>query len=221
MEITWLGHSAIRIRGSLVTIVTDPFSSSVGFRMAQTKADVVTISHDHPNHAHMQAMEGQPRLLRGPGEYEIANFYIHGIGTPRQSPQTEAEPEETAPVNRQINTVFTFRGEGLNICHLGDISRELSPRQAEELNQTEVLIVPVGGHCTLGVDKVAQMVSLIGPRIVIPVHYRVAGVTAELEPLESFLSEMGVSEVSPQTRLNVTATNLPRDFTVVALHRAS
>ncbi len=224
MDITWLGHSSVRIRGTQITLVTDPFDESVGMQIPKTRADIVTISHDHPHHAYSEGVDGSPRIIRGPGDYEIANFYITGIGTPR-NPKRPQEDEENEPNpdldDRQINTVYTFRTEGISICHLGDLGRELTSRQSEGLNQTDVVIAPVGGNCTLGPEKIAQLVNVIGPRIVIPVHYQTEGINTELDTVDKFLSEIGVSEVSTQPRLSVTATNLPREMSVVILQPVS
>ena len=238
MEITWLGHSAVRIKGSQLVLVTDPYDDSIGSAMPTVKADIISVSHDHPHHSFVEAVEGDPRVLSGPGEYEIANFFINGIGTPRHPrqhapvsiPVAESEfgggesdgpEEEEEDWDRQINTVFTFKSEGLTICHLGAIAQALSPRQTEDLSQADVLIIPVGGHSTIDVDKAAQLVSTIGPRIVVPVHYRVNGIDEDLEPVERFLGEVGATGVSPQSRLSVTSTNLPRDMTVVVLNKSS
>lgn len=209
MEIAWLGHSSIRLRSGNVTLITDPYADSVGFSMGTPKADIVTTSHDHPHHSHCDAVEGDPRVLQGPGEYEIASFYISGIATRRRAEEGE----------REINTVFTIAAEGLTLCHLGDLSQVLSPRQVEELRQTDVLFVPAGGVCTVSTAQVAELVNLISPRIVIPVHYWVGGVSVELEPLDGFLAEMGVAEAAPVARLNVAPTNLPREQRVVVLQR--
>ena len=258
MEITWLGHSSLRIRSGTTTLVTDPFADSVGFPMAAAQADIVTMSNDHPHHSHIAGVQGDPRVLTGPGAYEIANFYISGLGTPGaplQAPQAETETPETPPLpeaqgdlgeaddeadeankeaesdeaaegvprvtSQPINTVFSLRAEGLTVCHLGDITRVVTPRQAEQLNQAEILIVPVGGHCTIRIDAIPQLINLIGPKIVIPVHYQSDGSNLELEPLDRFLQEIGVSEVSSQNRINVTSTNLPRDMTVIPMNRTS
>lgn len=245
MEITWLGHSSLRIRSGTTTLVTDPFADSVGFSIAAGPADIVTVSNDHPHHSHLEGVQGDPRVLTGPGAYEIANFYITGLGTPGtplQAQQAQPDPpppadeaddadeesdsdepsEEAATVTSQpTNTVFSFRVEGITVCHLGDITRAVTPRQAEQLNQAEVLVVPVGGHCTISIDAIPQLINLIGPKIVIPVHYQSDGADLELEPLDRFLQEMGVSGVSSQTRLNVSSTNLPRDMTVIPMNRSS
>ena len=97
----------------------------------------------------------------------------------------------------------------------------MTSRQSESLNQTDVVIAPVGGNCTLGPEKIAQLVNVIGPRIIIPVHYQTGGINTELETVDKFLSEIGVSEVSTQPRLSVTATNLPREMSVVLLQPVS
>ena len=246
MEITWLGHSSLRIRSGTTALVTDPFADSVGFSMAAAPADIVTVSRDHPHHSHLEAVQGTPRVLTGPGAYEIANFYITGMGTPGSGDQgqqdqpdplqhaegadhSDEEPEADEPAeeiaavaaSRPTNTVFSFRVEGLTVCHLGDITRAVTPRQAEQLNQAEVLIVPVGGRCTINIDAVPRLINLIGPKIVIPVHYQSDGADSKLEPLDRFLQEMGVSEITSQNRLNVTLTNLPRDMTVMPMNRLS
>ena len=209
MEIAWLGHSSVILRSDDVTLVADPYGDSLGISMAPIEADIVTVSNQHPHHAHIDGVDGGARVLDGPGEYEVANFYVVGMATRR------AEYEG----DTRINSVFTIRAEGLTLCHLGDLNQRLSPGQVEDLNQTDVLFVPAGGTCTLATDSVAQLVNLIGPRIVIPVHYRTEGVHVEIQPLDGFLSELGVSEVAPQLRLNVTLANLPRELRVVVLQR--
>ena len=210
MEIVWLGHSALRLRSDNVTLITDPYADSLGLSMARGKAEIVTVSHEHPHHSYCEAIQGDPRILSGPGNYEVASFNISGMGTRREVQEGQ----------RQINTVFTIRAEGLTLCHLGDLSQSLSPAQVQELNQTDVLFVPAGATCTIGVDKVAELVNLIQPRIVVPIHYSIEGVAVELETLDGFLAEMGVSDVEVRPKLSVTASSLPRELLVVALQRA-
>jgi L-ascorbate metabolism protein UlaG (beta-lactamase superfamily) len=211
MDIFWLGHACLRLQSAGTVLVTDPFDKTVGYALSPQKADIVTVSHDHPHHSHTEAITGKPYVVHGPGEYEIGSFYLTGmpirIGT-----------EEN---DRRVNTIFSMRSEGLTVCHLGEITHPLTPRQAQELNKTDVLIVPAGGSGTLPVDRIPALVNMIEPRILIPVHYRTDGVDLELEPVDRFLQELGVTEVSPVNRLNVSLTNLPREMRVVVLQRTS
>lgn len=210
MEITWLGHSSLKIQSGDATLITDPYDRSLGVSMSRNSADIVTISHDHPHHSSVDEVGGNPRVLKGPGEYEIGSFYIRGIGTKRG---------ELSHGPRQVNTIYSIRCEGLSVCHLGDLNDSLPARVADDLSKTDIVIVPAGGVCTLGVDRVVSLINLIGPRMVIPVHYGTDESNVELGPLTSFLSEIGASETSPVNRLSVNTTNLPRDLRVVVFNR--
>ena len=211
MEIVWLGHSSVRLQSKTVTLITDPYADSLGFSMGNPTADIVIISNDHPHHSNSDAIGGSPRILRGPGEYEIADFYIKGTGTPRWP----------TSVDRQVNTVFTMWAEGLSMCHLGDLNQALSSKQVENLRQIDVLFVPAGGTCTLGPADVGKLVNLIAPRLVIPLHYAADGVEVDLEPLDPFLAELGVSNVVHQAKLVITSANVPQEQRVVILQRTA
>ena len=210
MEIVWLGHSCVMIKTTESTLITDPFPDSIGIPMLELKSDVVTISNSHPNHSFIDSKSQYDHVIDGPGEYEIAGYYITGIGTP-----LNANDESD-----HINTIYSIRAEGLTITHLGDISQSLSPSQAQELDQTDVLIVPAGGVCTLDISKIAELANRISPRIIIPVHYKVEGSNIELAPLDDFMRHMGAGEVVPQLRLNVTATNLPKETRIAVIQRS-
>ena len=212
MEIAWLGHASIRIKGVDASLITDPFPDSLGITMAEEKADVVTVSNPQPNYSNVEGVGGDPRVIDGPGEYEIGGYYISGTSTASRG--GEEEPSI-------VNTIYTIRAEGVTICHLGVLSQPLSPGQTQRLNDTDVLIVPAGGGSTIEPAAAANLVNAIGPRIVVPVHYATEEVSAGLQPVDTFLGQIGVSEVAPQPRLNVTATNLPKEQRVVVLQRTS
>lgn len=216
MDISWLGNSAVRIQSGQTTVVTDPYQAGDGRTMPDTSADIVTISLDDPRHANANVVNGSPRVLHGPGDYEIANFYISGMGTPATPPSPD-EPEDNS--ERQVNTVYTMRAEGLRVCHAGAVVPTLTSRQLDELNNTEVLVVYVGGDESAA-KRVARLVNQIGPRIVIPVGWQSGDADGDTSALEPLLGELGVTEAASQPSLRVTPTNLPREMSVVALRQA-
>ena len=209
MEITWLGHSAVRLDSRDLVLITDPFPASVGYNMTPHHADIVTISNSHPHHSHTSVVAGNPKVLHGPGEYEVRHFYISGVAT--------ANPSEDSP--QTVNTVFSIQAEGLTICHLGDLTQKLTPSHVDSLGQPDVLIVPAGGTCTLSIEELAEMTALLRPRLLIPVHYRSDDSTVQLDSLAAFLPTFGATDVSPQNRLNVTQTNLPAETRTILLTR--
>jgi len=79
MEISWAGHSCFKIKGKQTTVITDPYSPDLGYSLGNPTAHIVTVSHQHPGHSYIQGIGGEPRLVTGPGEYEINGILITGI----------------------------------------------------------------------------------------------------------------------------------------------
>ena len=209
MEITWLAHSCFRLRSNNITLLTDPFPSDIGASMeGNGDPNIVTVSNSHPNHSHWKDIKSSYQLLDGPGEYAVSGIYIRGILTPGQ-PDNPTEHR---------NTAYFIEMEGLNLCHLGDMSALVTDRQVNELTPVDVLFVPAGGGCTLEPGRLGQVIQTLSPRLVVPMHYMVPGLKIELGSVDSFLREMGHrQEEEPQARLNVTSTNLPAETKVVLL----
>jgi len=198
MDITWYGHSCFRLSDRGVVIVTDPPSDELGYQRPRIRANVVTISHEHPGHNNRIGFRGGPRFFDGPGEYEVGGVFITGIATYHDGRRG---------ASRGRNTVFVFDFGGLTVCHLGDLGHVLSQSQAEALSEVDVLLIPVGGLHTLDATKAAEVISLVEPRIVIPMHYKTP----------RFLKEMGLTPSPPQPELRVTKSSLPDQTEVVLL----
>ena len=81
MEISWLGHSCFKIEGSQATVITDPYSPDLGYSLGKPAAHIVTMSHQHPGHSYVQGVGDQPKVISGPGEYEISGSLIIGMAT--------------------------------------------------------------------------------------------------------------------------------------------
>jgi L-ascorbate metabolism protein UlaG (beta-lactamase superfamily) len=209
VDLSWLGHACFRLRGRDVTILTDPYSSDGwGYPELATSANIVTISNDHPHHADVSGIEGNPRVLRGPGEYEIGGVLIWGVRTSRP-PGTSAR-----------NTAFTIQIEELTVCHLGDLAT--APLSAEELTRikdADVLLVPVGGNCTINATQAAAIVAQVEPRLIVPMHYATDETRGQvtLDEVDRFCKELGATEAAPRARLSVTPTSLPSEPTVVLM----
>jgi L-ascorbate metabolism protein UlaG (beta-lactamase superfamily) len=216
MEITWFGHSCFRlVERGMASVVTDPYDESQGYPALRLKADIVTVSHDAPGHSNVEAVKGDRRALTGPGEYEIGGVFITGIQTVR--PQAEASKKKKSGAEAKRNTVFLFDYDGLTVCHLGDLDHVPSQAQIEALGAVNVALVPVGGGGGLNAAQAAEVISLIEPSIVVPMHYRTDSGSPELEPVSKFLKEMGLGTTKPEPGLKVTASSLPEETHVVLL----
>lgn len=198
MDLTWHGHACFRLRGKNAVAVTDPYPNSIGLKLQRLEADVVTVSHPHPNHAHLGAIRDGYRLVDGPGEYEVAGITVIGVKTYHDAVRGE---------ERGRNTIYVLELDDVRVCHLGDLGHRLADDELEALGTVDVLLVPVGGGTSLDAERAALVVRQIEPRVVIPMHYALPGLTKPLEGPERFLKEMGVTEVQTHPKLSIGATS--------------
>lgn len=215
MEITFLGHSSFKIRGKDVTVVTDPFDSKmVGLTFPKSEADIVTVSHQHPDHSASIQIGGEPFVIDSPGEYEIKGCMIFGIPSFHDMVGGEEKGK---------NIIYAIEVEGVRICHLGDLGHKLSDKQLEELSNIDVLLVPVGGTATIGPEEAASVISQLEPRIVIPMHYQMPGINLEvfgqLKTLAEFLKTIGEEEIVPVPKLVLSRDKLPEERQTIVLEK--
>ncbi len=209
MEITWYGHSCFRMmeRG-MAAIVCDPYDhNAVGYAPLKLRADIVTVSHQAAGHSYVQAVKGARHILTGPGEYEIGGVFITGFNTNGRKRKSD-EPK---------NTLYLFDFDPLTVLHLGDLRRVPSQSEIEALGEVNVALVPVGGGGALKPAQAVEVIGLLEPNIVIPMHYRTPHTPLELLALEKFLKEMGVTNVQNETSLQVKHNRLPDETQVVVL----
>lgn len=191
-----MGHSCFRVRTKDALVVMDPYNKIQGLDLGRPKADIVTISHDHPGHNNAAAVKGEtaPQLVNGPGEYEISGMFITGV-------RTYHDDDRGATLGR--NTVYILESEGLVLAHLGDLGHTLSSEQVELMSSVDILLVPVGGGNSLGPQRAAEIVANLEPSIVVPMHYKTAQGQNALEGVDHFCKEVGLSTYETLDRLTV------------------
>jgi L-ascorbate metabolism protein UlaG (beta-lactamase superfamily) len=211
MEITWYGHSCFRLtERNFAAVVTDPFDSkTIGYGPLKLKADIVTVSHDAAGHNHTDAVKGASHVIDGPGEFEIGGVFITGVQTDGAAKKKSAEPTR--------NTLYVFDYDGITVAHLGDLKQVPSQAEVEALGTVNVALVPVGGGGGLNAAKAAEVISLLEPNIVVPMHYATPDVKVSLDSLNKFLKEMGLGKTASQPSLKVTRSGLPDETHVVVL----
>jgi len=208
MDITWFGHACCRLRDRNITILSDPYDNTTGYDLPRLKPDVVTVSHADPHHDYVQGCKGEPFIINGPGEYEVRGVFITGIPTFHDAKKG---------AQRGGNTVYLFEFDGLTVCHLGDLGHVPTQAQVESLSHVDVLLVPVGGTKSLRAAEAAELIGLLEPKIVIPIHYKTPQTTLPLESVNAFLKEVGVPAPEAIEMLKVTQTSLPEETQIVLL----
>ncbi len=210
MEITWYGHSCFRLtERNFAAVVTDPFDSkTAGYDPLKLKAEIVTISHDAPGHNFSDAVKGATHVLTGAGEFEIGGVFITAV-------QIDGAVKKSKDKVR--NTVYVFDYDGITVAHLGDLQQIPTQSEVELLGTVNVALVPVGGGNSLNAAKAAEVVSMLEPNIVVPMHYATPDSKIKLDELNKFLKEMGLGKQEAQPALKVTRASLPAETHVTAL----
>ena len=211
MEILWYGHACFRLRDRNVTVVTDPYDKALGLVLPRPKADIVTVSHPTPHHNYVAGVKGDFKVIDGPGEYEIGGGFITGIDL------TSPQKSDKIPSAETINNVFVIYMDNIAVCHLGDLKHVPSQSQVEDMGSIDVLMVPVGGYNALNAAQAAEVISLIEPYVVIPMHYRLPELKVKLDPVDKFLKEMGITKAEIVSNLKLTKTGLPEETQVVLM----
>jgi L-ascorbate metabolism protein UlaG (beta-lactamase superfamily) len=216
MEISWLGHACLQLRGKNIVLITDPFPpqsapvAGEGTRKTNLSASIVTVSHNHSMHSFVERVGGHPRVVHRPGEYEISDVLITGVASYHDNQRGELHGR---------NTIYVIHMDDLVLCHLGDLGHTLQENQLEEVADADILFIPIAGGNTLNPTQAAEVISQIEPRIVIPMHYSTTPTGEISSELTLFCREMGVEIIEPQPKLSVTRNSLPAEMQVVLLSR--
>lgn len=208
MDINWYGFSCFRLRERGVTAICDPLSrKETGIQLPRLRADIVTISSDSSAHAQgTDTVTGKPKILRGPGDFEVKQVLVTGMPTSR---------------NGTRNVAFFLDFDGLTVGHLGELGQVPASAGGEELGDIDVLLAPVSGPHIPDVSRIAEVISQLDPRIVVPMQYSDEGLHSKqsesLESVDRFLKELGISDPEVTDTLKLSKSSLPEETQVVLL----
>jgi L-ascorbate metabolism protein UlaG (beta-lactamase superfamily) len=178
MRLEYLGHACFRITsGDGVKIVIDPFDGrELGYPMPSVEADFVLVSHEHTDHNFVDALKGNPTLLRR--DYEGRGITVKAV---------HVFHDEEVGSKRGRNTIFTVKTDGLALAHLGDLGHILDEQILRSMGKIDVLMVPVGGIFTIDAIKASMVVDQVKPKVVIPMHFATPSLPFRLQRVDVFL----------------------------------
>ena len=207
MIIRWLGQASFSITTSDgKTVRTDPFDESLGLPVSDEPADVVTVSHGHFDHNAVHLVPGDPEVVDQAGTRAVHGIMFVG---------TQTFHDEATGAKRGDNIIFHFTLDGVTVCHAGDLGHVLLPHQVADVGKVDVLLVPVGGFYTIDATEADEVIGQLRPRVVIPMHYALPGMSLPISDEKPFLA--GKSNVRKADELDVTAETLPAEQEIVAL----
>jgi len=181
MKIKWLGHASFLITSDTGTkIITDPYATGSGIKYGEIteSADIVAVSHDHSDHNNVAAVRGKPEVVRGTDITKVKGIEFKGI---------PSYHDEAGGSQRGKNTIFCFEMDGIRVCHLGDLGHQLSDKQASELGEIDILLMPVGGYYTIDAKVATQVGNQLKPKVIIPMHFKTDKCGFPISGVDEFL----------------------------------
>ncbi len=155
--------------------------------------------------SHVGAIQGEPKIISTPGEYSLSGFTLHALGWHDDS--------------RQERTLQRWEIEDMILLHVGALNHDMTDHELQELEKTsiDVLVVSIGGGMGLTSKQALALITKVEPKIVIPIHFALPGLTEKLEGIEHFAKEMGVDPKQAEKKLILKAKHIPEDELVTKI----
>ncbi|MEM4257897.1 MAG: MBL fold metallo-hydrolase [Candidatus Thermoplasmatota archaeon] len=203
LQIRWHGHACFEITNA-ITIVTDPHDGkSIGIPKPNVTADIVLVSHDHYDHNSVKTvMKDSTKIVTDPRKRTIDNVQIVGI---------EAFHDAAGGVKRGKINMYKFTYDDIQFCHLGDLGHELDARTVQQIGPVDILFIPVGGTYTLDADQAWTVVNMIKPKIVVPMHYKIEGLSLPIANVDTFLERDAYKILKVGNEIDIEQEDLPKE----------
>lgn len=198
MVISYLGAEAFKVQFGDITIAINPVSKNSKLKSSSFGSDIVVVTN---NHADMNGVENASRgekapfIINGPGEYEIKGVFVHGFPSATKYGGADG-----------LNTIYNISLENMNLCFLGALgSGGIKDEVLEELEEIDLLFVPIGGEGVLAPAEAYKLAVSLEPKLIIPMHY---GIDGKDKSLEQFLKEAGESAPEKNDKLTLKKKDL-------------
>src|SRR5579885_2738447 len=216
MRITWYGHAAFLIETQGSRIILDPYRSPDcgGYEPVAEPADLVIVSHENDRyHSHLGQIVPPFETIRaldlGPTGARFRGVEIGAVPV-YETPERRAGDEVA---------IVQLRSEGLHVVFLGDLGHALTEPESAPLRGADVVLAPAGGPPTIDYPGIPPLLAAIGPRLVIPMHYKTPKIDLKIQPVERFLEALpGVPALRPgRSSIEIDRDHLPAAMTIVRL----
>lgn len=165
MKIKWFGQSCFMVVSKNGTrILMDPYKDALGYKLPkELQAEIVTTSHEHSDHNHIQAVKGDFIHINKVDTFLKYDIEIKGV---------ETFHDKVLGAKKGKNTIYNFKVDGINICHCGDLGHTLDSNIVKEIGNVDILLIPVGGGYTIDAFDAVKVMQQLNPIVIIPMHYR-------------------------------------------------
>ncbi|HJH10583.1 MAG TPA: metal-dependent hydrolase [Metalysinibacillus jejuensis] len=193
MQITYHGHSVVKIVTNGKTILIDPFITGnelCDLQVAQEKPDYILITHGHNDHVGDTVQLAKQSGATVVGSHELATWLgaqgltTHGmnIGGAKDFDFGKVTYTQAFHSSSYIteNNDIIYMGmpmgivleiEGVTIYHAGDTALFSDMKLIANKHAIDVAFLPIGDNFTMGIEDAALAVKWLQPKTVVPIHF--------------------------------------------------
>lgn len=206
LQIRWHGHACFEITND-ITLITDPHDGkSIGIPAPLVTGDIILVSHDHYDHNSVKTVEKEgSKIVTDDRKRNLFDILIKGF---------ESYHDECCGEKRGSNIIFKFVYDDINFCHLGDLGHDLDESLIQELRDVDILFIPVGGTFTIDADQAWKVISKINPKIIVPMHYKIGGLSLPIAGIEPFLEKNKQKVLKVGNEIDIEKEDFPKDTEV-------
>lgn len=203
LQIRWHGHSCFEITNE-VTLVTDPHDGkSIGIHAPNVTGDIILVSHDHYDHNSVKSVEKEgSKVITDIRKRNISNVEIKGI---------ESFHDECCGEKRGSNIIYKFTMENITFCHMGDLGHDLDEDTVQKIGNVDILFIPIGGTFTLDAKQAWRIIKKVKPKIAVPMHYKIGGLSLPITGIEPFLEESKYEILKVGNEIDIEKEDLPEE----------
>lgn len=203
LQIRWHGHACWEITND-ITLVTDPHDGkSIGIPAPNVMGDIILVSHDHYDHNSVKSVEKEDsKVVTDERKRNISNVEIFGISSFH---------DEDMGAKRGSNIIYRFTMDGIKFCHLGDLGHDLDEEVVQKIGDVDILFVPIGGTFTVDDKQAWNVINKIKPKIIIPMHYKIGGLSLPIAGIDPFLEKNKYKIFKVGNEIDIEKEDLPSE----------
>jgi L-ascorbate metabolism protein UlaG (beta-lactamase superfamily) len=203
LQIRWHGHACFEITNDL-TLVTDPHDGkSIGIPAPTVSGDIILVSHDHYDHNSVKSVEKEgSRVVTDGRKRNISDIEIYGV---------DSFHDEAKGAKRGNNIMYKFTINDIKFCHLGDLGHDIDDDVVNEIGDVDILFVPIGGTFTVDDEQAWNVINKIKPRIVVPMHYKIGGLSLPIAGIDTFLEQAKHKVIHVGNEIDIEKDDLPKE----------
>ncbi|MBN2380098.1 MBL fold metallo-hydrolase [candidate division WOR-3 bacterium] len=166
MRIGYYGHAFFEVvMPSGLRVAMDPFDPDSPYPIGLDfpygiEAELVVITHTHPDHRCWWRIEGSP------------DVFISSNGSAR-GVDVYAHPTKHGPGSSEgDNYIMAWENEGLKFAEMGGYGDVFSPEDSAFLEGTDFLFFPVGSYYAMDANLFNPIIDCVSPSVGFPEHYK-------------------------------------------------